>query len=126
MRELTLGELRQLLEARDRRPVAGPSDTRILALNYHGRWATAATPLVLAFFAVALSSRRQWGWVMPPLAGCLAIAGYYVAMNTVVGLGRNLTLSAFTAVWIPNIAFVILSVAIIKLSARQDNKAAGA
>jgi lipopolysaccharide export LptBFGC system permease protein LptF len=63
---------------------------------------------------------------MPPLAGCLAIAGYYVAMNTVVGLGRNLTLSAVTAVWIPNIAFVILSVAIIKLSERQDNKAAGA
>lgn len=59
--ELTLGELRKLLEpgVRESTLASAPSDVRSLALNYHRRWALAVTPLVLAFFAVALAGRCQ-------------------------------------------------------------------
>jgi lipopolysaccharide export LptBFGC system permease protein LptF len=83
----------------------------------------AGAPFVLAFFAVALPTRRRWGRILPLLAGCLAIVGYYVVMQAVRGLGRDLTLSAFAATSTPNVAVLILSVAITKLSAQQDNKA---
>ena len=126
--ELTLGELRQLLEpgTGEQRPVAAPSDLRSLALNYHGRWALAGAPLVLALFAVALTSRRQWGRIMPLLAGCLAIFGYYVVMYSARRLGLDRTLSAFAAAWTPNVAFLILSVAVILLGSQRANGAARA
>jgi hypothetical protein len=43
-------------------------------------------------------------------------------MEAVRGLGRDVTLSAFAATFIPNIAVLILSVAITRLSAQQDNE----
>jgi lipopolysaccharide export LptBFGC system permease protein LptF len=127
-RELTLGELRQLLDPRTggQWPIVGPSDVQSLALNYHGRWAMAAAPLVLALFAVALSSRRQGGRIVQLLAGCLAIVGYFVVMQAASGLGRDLTLSAFAAAWTPNVGFLILTVAIMKLSSQRERTAAGA
>lgn len=114
--ELTLGELRQRLAPgmRDQAPVAAPSDVRRLALNYHGRWALAGAPLVLAGFAVALTSRRRWGLVMP-LAGCLAIWGYYEVAYEARELALDRTLSAVAAAWAPNVAFSILSAAITLL-----------
>ena len=121
--ELTLGELRQLLEpgTGEPRSLAAPSDVRSLALNYHGRWALAGAPLVLALFALALTSRRQWGRIMPLLAGCLAIFGYYVVMYSARRLGLDRTLSAFAAAWTPNVAFLILSVAVMLLGSQRAN-----
>jgi lipopolysaccharide export LptBFGC system permease protein LptF len=112
--ELTLGELRQLLEPGSREPmsIAAPSDRRSLAFTYHMRWALAGAPLVFALFAVALTSRRRWGRVMPPLTGCLAILSYWGVMHSAMWLGLDRILSAFGAAWAPNVAFLILSAAV--------------
>ena len=81
-RELTLGELRAALETTtpDADSAATHSRTHILALEFHKKWALGSAPLALAFFAVALSSRRRWGRTMPLFAGSVAIVGYYAVM----------------------------------------------
>jgi lipopolysaccharide export LptBFGC system permease protein LptF len=126
--ELTLGELRQLIEpgTHERKPFALPTDVHSLAASYHGRWALAGAPLVLALFAVALSSRRPRRRIMPLLGGCLGIAGYCVVMQAAKGVGRDLTLPVFAVAWIPNVAFLILSIAIMTVSSQRERRAASA
>lgn len=121
--ELTLGELRRLLEPGtvEQRPFAAPNDLRSLALNYHGRWALAGAPLVLAWFAVALTGRRRRSRAVPLLAGCLAIWGYYVVMYSARRLGLDDTLPAFAAAWAPNVALLVVSVAVIRLGSGRAN-----
>ena len=101
-------------------PVSAPSDVRRLALNYHTRWALAGAPLVLAFFAVALTSRRQG----PDHARALGASRSSVTTWPCIrpdGSDWTARLSAFAAAWIPNIAFLILSVAIMTLSSQRTN-----
>jgi lipopolysaccharide export LptBFGC system permease protein LptF len=100
--ELKLGELRQRLE----------SGTR-MALNYHARWALGAAPLALAVFAVAFASRRQWS-LMSFFAGCVAVLGSGVVIYSARELGLARTVSPFAAAWVPNLAFLMLSAAIMK------------
>ena len=121
--ELTLGELRQLLEPGTHEPtsVAGPSDRRSLTLNYHARWALSGAPLVLALFAVALTSRRRWGRMMPLLIGGVMILAYYVILYSAAGLGLNQTISPFAAAWAPNTAFLMLWLAIMRFGSRRTN-----
>jgi hypothetical protein len=118
--ELTLGELHQLLEpgAAEPQRLAAPSDLRTLELTYHGRWALAIAPLVLALFALALTHWRELGRLVSLPAGCVAIFGYYVVMYSMRRLGLDHTLSAFVAAWIPNVAFLILSGAVLLLASR--------
>jgi hypothetical protein len=121
--ELTLGELRQRLEPGAHEPmsVAGPFDRRSLALNYHARWALSGAPLVLALFAMVLTSRRQWGRMMPFLIGGVMILAYYVIMYSAWGLGLNHTISPFAAAWAPNAAFLMLWLAIMRFGSQRTN-----
>jgi hypothetical protein len=121
--ELTIGELRQRLEAGTRQlpAVAALSDPPSLALNYHARWAIGSAPFVLAVFAVAFTSRRQWSRMMPFLVGGLMICAYYVIMYSARALGLDRTISPFAAAWAPNTAFLMLSLAITKFSSWQMN-----
>ena len=121
--ELTLGELRRLLEPGtvEQRPFAAPSDIRSLALNYHARWALAGAPLVLALFALALPRRLQRGRVVPLVAGCLATWAYYVVMYSARRFGLDHTLSASAAAWAPNVALLVVSLAGILLGSRRTN-----
>jgi hypothetical protein len=121
--ELTIGELRQRLEAGTRQlpEVTAPSDPPSLALNYHARWALGSAPLVLAVFAVAFTSRRQWGRMMPFVVGGVVIFAYYVVMYSARGLGLDQTISPFIAAWTPNTAFLMLSLAITRFSSQRTN-----
>jgi hypothetical protein len=112
--ELTIGELRQRLDAGTRQlpAVAALTDPPSLALNYHARWALGSAPFVLAVFAVAFTSRRRWGRMMPFLVGGLTILVYYVIMYSARALGQDRTISPFAAAWGPNTAFLMLSLAI--------------
>jgi lipopolysaccharide export LptBFGC system permease protein LptF len=111
--ELTLRELDQLLEPGQ---VGSPADLRALALNYHTRWALAVAPLVLAVFALVLTSRRQCGRLTLALAGCITIGGYYAVLYAV----RNLGLVAYATAWIPNAGLLALSVALMKLPSERS------
>jgi hypothetical protein len=119
-RELTLGELRNALDiaTREQATAAAPSYTHVLALEYHKKWALGSAPVTLAFFAVALTWRRQWGRISLLLAGCCAIGGYYVVMFSATTLQLHHT-SAFAAAWMPNIMFLIVSLAILKLTSKR-------
>jgi lipopolysaccharide export LptBFGC system permease protein LptF len=125
-RELTLGELRTALDttAPERAAAGAPSYPHVLALEYHKRWALGSAPVTLAFFAVALTRRRQWGRIMLLLAGCFAIVGYYVVMFSAMTLRLHHT-SAFAAAWMPNITFLILSLAIMKLTSKRTKGSPG-
>jgi lipopolysaccharide export LptBFGC system permease protein LptF len=125
--ELTIGELRQRLEGTRQLPeVAAPSEPSSLALNYHTRWALGSAPLVLAVFAVAFTSRRQWGRMMPFVVGGVVIFAYYVVMYSARGLGLDQTISPLTAAWTPNTAFLMLSLAITRFSSQRDERMARA
>ena len=120
-RELTLGELRAALDTTmPEGTAAALAPTHVLALEYHKKWALAGAPLTLAFFAVALTRRRPWGRTLLLLAGCFAIVGYYVVIFLAVTLRLHHT-SAFAAAWMPNIAFLIVSLSILKLSSKRTN-----
>jgi lipopolysaccharide export LptBFGC system permease protein LptF len=114
--ELTLGELRRLLELRRHEPMAleRPHDiyVRDLALNYHTRWALAGAPLVLSIFAVVLTGRRR-GRLMLGLVGFTAIFVYYIIMYSARALGLYGTLPAFALAWSPNAVFLLVSVAVM-------------
>ena len=113
--ELMLGEMRRRFEPGTGQltAVAASSDSRRLGFNYHTRWALGSAPFVLAVFAVALTTRRQWIRAMPFLAGCLVISGYTVAMYFARGLGLDRTISPFAAAWAPNAALLMLSMALM-------------
>jgi hypothetical protein len=115
IRELSLGELRAAVAAPERAPAA-----HILALEYHKKWALGSAPVTLAFFALAVTRRRQCGRIMFLVAGCFAIAGYYAVMFCAVALRLHYT-SAFAAAWMPNITFVLVSLAILKLTSKRIN-----
>jgi Lipopolysaccharide export system permease LptF/LptG len=120
-RELTLGELRTALDTpTPERAAAAPLYTHVLALEYHKRWALGSAPVTLAFFAVALTYRRQWGRIMLLLAGSFSIVGYYVVMFSAMTLRLHHT-SAFAAAWMPNITFLIVSLTIMKLTSKRTN-----
>jgi hypothetical protein len=123
--ELTLGELRaQIAAGRGVAPAVSPFDTRRLTLRYHQRWALASAPFVLALFAMACTSRRQWRRMMPFLAGALAIAVYYAIMLWALGAGRDEWLSPFAAAWAPNAVFLTLSVVIMRFISPRTNDTA--
>jgi lipopolysaccharide export LptBFGC system permease protein LptF len=123
--ELTLGELRSQIEAgRGMASAVSSFDVRRLALRYHQRWALASAPFVLALFAMACTSRRQWRRMMPFLAGALAIAVYYAIMLGALGAGRDELLSPFAAAWAPNAAFLVLSVVIMRFISPRTNDTA--
>jgi heme/copper-type cytochrome/quinol oxidase subunit 4 len=125
--ELTLGELRsQIAAGRGVAPAVSPFDTRRLALRYHQRWALASAPLVLAFFAMACTSRRRWRRMMRLLAGALAIAVYYAIMLWTLDAGRDDLMSPFTAAWTPNVTFLVLSFVIMRFTSSRTSETARA
>jgi lipopolysaccharide export LptBFGC system permease protein LptF len=123
-RELTLGELRTALVNMTPERAAAASSRHALALEYHKKWALGSAPVILAFFAVALTRRRQWGGIMPLLAGCFAILGYYAVMFSAKTLQLHHT-SAFAAAWMANVTFLIVSLVIVKLTSRRTTGAPG-
>lgn len=89
--EFTTGELRQRLNAGTRQspPLASASAPPRLALNYHGRWALGSASFFLAMFAVALTSRRQWGRTVLFFTGGVVLFAYFVIMYSARELGLD-------------------------------------
>jgi hypothetical protein len=124
--ELTLGELKQLLEPGTHEPVLllPPSDMRWLEVSYYLRWALSFAPLALAVFALALISRHRFGRVIYGLIAGSAFLLYYVLLTSGVMLARDGTLPAFAAVWLANGVFVVLSAALLNVVHRRSSRAA--
>ena len=121
--ELTIGELRQPLNEGTRQfpPLAFASAPPSLALNYHGRWALGSASLFLAAFAVALTSRRQWGRIMQLFVGGVVLFAYYVIMYSARELALDQTIPPFAAAWTPNAAFLMLSLTTMLFRSQPTN-----
>jgi Lipopolysaccharide export system permease LptF/LptG len=121
--ELTIGELRQRLNAGTRQfpLLASASAPPRLALNYHGRWALGSASFFLAVFAVALTSRRRWGRIVLFFAGGVVLFVYYVIMYSARALGLDQTISPFVAAWTPNVAFLMLSLTTMLFKSQPTN-----
>jgi lipopolysaccharide export LptBFGC system permease protein LptF len=111
-RELTLDELRR--HRAGERVVAGftsATDMRLLAREYHGRWALAFAPPVLALFALAVVDRGWRRWLALIVASGGAITGYVIvpdAARTTFGGSA----SAVAAAWTPNLLLLMVSFAL--------------
>lgn len=106
LRELDLGELRG----------GGTGHAaRLVALEYHKRWALGAAPLTLAVFAVAIARRQRWGRLAPVVVGCLTILGYYATMASAETAGRREAMAVLTAAWAPNLVAWTSSFALLVL-----------
>lgn len=121
--ELTIDELRQRLDAGTRQspPLASASARRRLALNYHGRWALGSASFFLATFAVALTSRRQWGRTALFVTGGVVLLAYCGIMYLARELGLDQTISPFVAAWTPNMAFLMLSLTTMMFESQRTN-----
>jgi lipopolysaccharide export LptBFGC system permease protein LptF len=124
--ELTLGELRQFFDSRvpDALP-APPDDLRKLALVYHGRLSLAATPVVVALFAFALTRllRRR-----PLVLGVAAFGAVVCAFSIHIGgrvIGLDDVPSTFAIAWAPNVTFLIVSILLSMMPAERPSLPAG-
>jgi len=111
MNELTLGELGARIAAE--RHAGG--DTRIIAMNYHTRWALGAAPAVVAMWAllvIGFGVSRRW---MISLAGITTSAGY-VGFQTLGRVGAlHGVVSPAVGAWLPNIALSLTALLLARL-----------
>jgi lipopolysaccharide export LptBFGC system permease protein LptF len=124
--ELTLRELGQVIDSGTPElmlPVS-PAHKRQIEWSYHMRWALGFAPLVLALFAVAVTSDGRPAMWRLGLAGCAGIAGYYTLMFGAERSALDQTLPMAVAAWLPNLAVALLSGAMMKASGRADALAA--
>ena len=112
--ELTLGELRRRIDTYQQRG----RDVSQLSMTYHARWALAAAPVVLTFWAFLLMARLP---SRRSLVGIVAIAScvsYYALMDSGRYAVSRDTLPPIAGAWLPNGVFLL---AIVLLTRRTSN-----
>ena len=116
--ELTLSELGQRVDVYQMRSTRS-SDTRRLATYYHFRWAFSFAALLLGLLALSVVThvrfRRR---ILAVLAACGAALGWFALSFAGTQVGNNGILPPLVAAWLPNLAFAVAAVGLIKLSPR--------
>jgi hypothetical protein len=111
--ELSLGQLSREINAFNHDPGFSRFGYLLaLLFAYHSRVAVSFSPLLLALFALSISSDgllRRWAL---GLGACGAFLGYYIVLNGGSSWVWNLTLPAIAAAWLPNAAIAAASTAI--------------
>lgn len=111
--EMSLRELsRQITSDRE----AGVSNSAILPVVYHARWALSCGTLLLALFALSVLGRSHvTRWGIGFLASGAYIGYYLNLFDGQLSLLRDI-LPAFAVAWLPNALVVILAVALLKVA----------
>ncbi len=108
--QLTTTELRDYLNRQRSRGVANLKEYE---LEYHRRFSFPCSILVLTVIAVSLTSRKMRGGTGLHLGLGLMIAFGYILFDTLSGsIALSGSTSPFVAVWIPNILFSLVAVAL--------------
>jgi hypothetical protein len=107
--EMSLGEIRLRMDALTRS--GRPREARNLAFAFHFRWALSFAPFVLGLFALSVMPRRPFRRWMLGVLGCGACLAYYVLLAAGDHAARGDVLPVIGAVWLPNVIFVMASVA---------------
>jgi lipopolysaccharide export LptBFGC system permease protein LptF len=123
--ELSIWELRRQVQLARTGDRSAPSEALSMELAYHARWVISFAPFVLALFMLSiLTDRVVRRWALGLIA-FVALFGYYVVMY----LGRAFAFAGdlpAVAVWLPNVFFVAVSLALLMLAnSRLDHASAG-
>ena len=115
--EMPMGELRKKIDALT---LSGHTRAaRSSAFTYYVRWSLPFTPLVLALFALALVTRPfARGWVLPGAATTTCLA-YYVVLFSADAATRGTELPVVVLVWLPNVAFLAVAIALLGSDVRS-------
>ena len=117
LNELTLGELSQHIDSYRRTGlVTGVLDLNSvsqLSYSYQMRWAFSCATLVLSLFALSVARRTVAGWTVA-LAAFGACFSYYWLMWLGRAAALQDALPAFVGAWLPNMAFAVVSLALLK------------
>lgn len=116
--ELTLSELSDQIDlyARDGRA----KQVRRLAHAYHLRWSLPWATFALALFVLCAMPRRRIGRSVLGVVAVAICLAYYALLFAGEVFGRQGTLPAFAAAWLPNVVFVGGSAALLILAAHRS------
>jgi Lipopolysaccharide export system permease LptF/LptG len=117
--ELTLGELSQQIDSYRRVGLIKSSSDSELWYTYHMRWALSCATLVLALFALSVTRRLVARWTVA-LAAFGACFSYYWLLWIGRAAALQETLPAFVGAWLPNLAFVVVSVALLRAASPKS------
>ncbi len=124
--ELTFDELSRRIDEQERRvPAIGEYESfRLLQLRvaYHARWVLASSAIALTLFALVLVRTGMTAW-LAGLAVCGTVVGYYVLLTLARLAVTTRSLSAPLALWLPNLALVVLSISGERLFERRVRNA---
>src|SRR5206468_4555902 len=81
--------------------------------TYHMRWALSCATLVLALFGVSVTRRIVARWTVA-LAAFAACFSYYWLLWIGRAAALQATLPAFVGAWLPNLAFAVVSLALLE------------
>ncbi|HEY3043884.1 MAG TPA: LptF/LptG family permease [Vicinamibacterales bacterium] len=116
----TLGELSQQIDSYRRVGLIKSSSDSELWYTYHMRWALSCATLVLTLFALSVTRRIVAGWTVA-LAAFGACFSYYCLLWVGRAAALQDTLPAFAGAWLPNLAFVVVSLALLRAASPKSS-----
>lgn len=97
----------------------GVGNTGAFSVEYYKRFANPLAAFILTLIGVSLSSRKVRGGVGLQIGIGIALSALYILFSTVSAtFAANGSLPAIVAVWLPNIIFLIIGIALY-IKARQ-------
>lgn len=113
---MSLGELNSFIEKEKDR---GSGNINAYYVVLYKKYSIPISAFILTVIAVAVSSMKRRGGMGVNLALGISLAFVYIFVDKVFGtLAEKSTMSPFIAVWIPNIAFGLLAVYLLRNARR--------
>ncbi len=107
---MTLPELREFIA---RQQLRGADNVSTFEVEYYKRYATPFAAFILTVIGVCMSSQKRKGGMGISLGAGLALSFAYILFQTVSSsFATNAGLEAWIAVWIPNVLFAIVALAL--------------
>lgn len=107
---LTLPELREFIA---RQKLRGADNVSTFEVEYYKRYATPFAAFILTLIGTCLSSQKRKGGMGISLGIGLALSFTYILFQTISSsFATNAGLEAWIAVWIPNVIFAIIALAL--------------
>ena len=106
--QMTTPELRHYIKRQLER---GSGNVKAFEVEYHKRWASPLGAFIMTLLGVTMSSRKVRGGMGKNLGIGVVLTALYILFSTVsTTFSVNNVMSPFMAAWLPNLAFLALSV----------------
>ncbi len=121
-KEMSWKQLKNLSHSPDVREQQGDNFFRKVRLELHKRWVFPVACIVLGLFALPLACtfeglNRQYGFFLA--LGFFLV--YYSMISLGLSLGESGVLPPWLGLWLPNIAFLLMSVLGLRLAAQESS-----